>query len=203
MKTGWKQLKIMFKGKDRQTLQTLIDNETHHWGAAEDSSAGIRHHCSNCQSKEHFWHFWDEFLSDMCQWPDKDIHSLNTQIMSFINNCKFPHNKTKETLNIMVLQYAVRYKATRPVPAQLQSPSQPLPAPQVLVWAVPEGQGEGQGWPHLPFGSWFSSLLFLPGYPLYPLQVPKNAVTLTPITNAWHIEGSAWIVVALTITLPL
>ena len=31
------------------------------------------------KSKDHFWHFRDELLSDVHQWPDEVIHALNTQ----------------------------------------------------------------------------------------------------------------------------
>ena len=58
---------------------------------------------------EDFWHFQDQLFSDVCQWPNEGIHSLNTQIMTLIKNCKFHHDKTKEALKIMVLQDAVRY----------------------------------------------------------------------------------------------
>ena len=45
----------------------------------------------------------------MCQRTDKGIHALNTCIISLVNQCKFPNQSTKETLKIMVLQYAVQY----------------------------------------------------------------------------------------------
>ena len=62
---------------------------------------------------EHFWHFRDEPLSDFRQEPNKDIHTLNTTITTLINNCKFTHSPTKETLKIMFLAHAVKYHEAR------------------------------------------------------------------------------------------
>ena len=109
MKTGWKQLKKMIEGKDRQMLQTLIDNETttkeHQktpWQVLDTIGTTIK-------SEDHFGYFWDKFLSGVHQQPDEGINSLSIRITALINQLKFPHDKTKETLKIMVLQHTVRY----------------------------------------------------------------------------------------------
>ena len=69
---------MMLEGKDCQTLKTLLNNETitpeyqktPRW--VLDAIAII------IKSEDHFWHFWDELLLDVYQWPEKDMHALNT-----------------------------------------------------------------------------------------------------------------------------
>ena len=94
-KAGWKQLKMMFEGEDRQTLQTLNDNGTITeeqqkipWQVLDATATTFR-------SKKHFWQFSNELLSDACQWPNEGIHSLNTHIMALVNKCKFPMMKPR------------------------------------------------------------------------------------------------------------
>ena len=62
------------------------------------------------KAEDHYWHFWDKILSDVCQLPNKGIHALNTRVTTLISQCKFPHPKTQEMLKIMVLQHAVQYR---------------------------------------------------------------------------------------------
>ena len=88
--TGWKQQKMIFEGKDRQTLWSLIDNGTitleHQkalWEALDATDTTIK-------ADKHFWHFWDEVLSDVCQLPNKGIHALSTHISTLITQCKLP-----------------------------------------------------------------------------------------------------------------
>ena len=100
--TGWKQLKMMFEGEDRHTPQSLITVESQ-W-MPQCALDAIR---TNIKSEEHFWHFQDELLSDICQLSNEGIHALSTQISTLISQCKFPHLKTQEMLKIMVLQYTV------------------------------------------------------------------------------------------------
>ena len=69
-KTSWKQLKMMLDGKDWQTLQTLLNNETmapeHQKTPRQVPDASA----TTFKSEDHFWHFQDELLSDMCQRPN-------------------------------------------------------------------------------------------------------------------------------------
>ena len=74
-KTRWKQLKIIFKGEDWQTLQTLINNGTRTqenqkmpWQVLDAIGKTIK-------SEDHFWHFQDELLLDVHQLPSEVIHA--------------------------------------------------------------------------------------------------------------------------------
>ena len=108
-KKGWKKIKMMFTGKDRQALQTLIDNNTI---TPEDQCTPI-HALKAIQTtikeEEHYWHFRDKVMSDIRQQPDKQIHALNTRITKLVNNCRFQHQQTTETIKIMLLQHAIKY----------------------------------------------------------------------------------------------
>ena len=57
---GWKQLKLMFEVKDRQALQTLIDN----WTIMPEDMKKPRHAldaiATTIKSEEHFWVHRDE-----------------------------------------------------------------------------------------------------------------------------------------------
>ena len=46
------------------------------------------------KAEEHFWHFQDELLSNVCQLPDEGIHALSTYISTLIAQCKFSHGQT-------------------------------------------------------------------------------------------------------------
>ena len=65
------------------------------------------------KADEHFWHYCNELVSDLWQKPDEPIHSLNTSIIPLINNCQFSNRDTKETLQIIILQHAVKYHEAR------------------------------------------------------------------------------------------
>ena len=99
---------MMFAGKDRQTLQTLINNGTITQGHQKTPWQVLDAIMTSIKSKDHFWHFHDEFLLDVCQHPNEGIHALNTWISTLVNQCKFFHNETKKMLKIMVLQHVVR-----------------------------------------------------------------------------------------------
>ena len=78
-KKGWKQIKMMFTGEDRQELQTLIDNNTI---TQEDQCTPIRALKAiqtSIKEEEHYWHHRDEVMSNIRQQPDKQVHALNTQ----------------------------------------------------------------------------------------------------------------------------
>ena len=42
------------------------------------------------KSEDHFWHFWDELLSDVCQLHKEGSHALNTRITALINQWSLP-----------------------------------------------------------------------------------------------------------------
>ena len=100
---------MMFTGEDRQTLQTLIDNNTI---TPEDQYTPIRALKAiqtTIKDEEHYWHHRDEVMSDIRQKPDEQIHALNTRITTLVNNCRFQNQQTTETIKIMLLQHTIRY----------------------------------------------------------------------------------------------
>ena len=112
-KKGWKQLHMMFTGEDHQALQTLINNGTI---TPEDQKVCIRVVDAIQRTitvKEHFWHQQYEILSDLRQKIEYGIHILSNHITTFMNNTKFEHLETEETLKIMLLQHAVYYHQAR------------------------------------------------------------------------------------------
>ena len=120
---GWHQLKIMFEGEDRQTFQSLIDNGTitaEHQKMPHNAIDAIS---ITIKAKEHFWHFQDKLLSDVCQLPNEGNHALLTCICTLVIQCRFSQPQTWEILKIMVLQHAVPYHEARNW-IQLQDQSQ-------------------------------------------------------------------------------
>ena len=108
-KKGWKQIKMMFTGEDRQALQTLIDNNTI---TQEDQCTPIqalKAIQTTIKEEEHYWHHRDEVMSDIRQQPDEQVHALNTRITSLVTNCRFECQQTTETIKIMLLQHAIKY----------------------------------------------------------------------------------------------
>ena len=55
-KRGWKQIKKMFKGEDRQALQTLIDNNTISPEDQLTPVSALKAIQSCIKDEEHFWH---------------------------------------------------------------------------------------------------------------------------------------------------
>ena len=104
---------MMFQSKDRQTLQTLIDNNN----ITPEDQFTPRHAFKAVQScikgEEHFWHFSNEVMSDFCQQANEQIHALNTRITTLVNNCGFQDHQTKETIKLMLLQHAVKFHDAR------------------------------------------------------------------------------------------
>ena len=66
-KRGWKQIKMMFKGEDRQALQTLIDNNTISPEDQLTPVSALKAIQSSIKDEEHFWHYRDELMSDFRQ----------------------------------------------------------------------------------------------------------------------------------------
>ena len=112
-KKGWKQIKMMFTREDRQTLQTMIDNNTitaEHKLTPINTLKAIQ---TTIKEKEHYWHYRDKVLSDIRQQPDEQIHALNNRITTLVNNCIFQDPQTTETIKIMLLQHTIRYHEAR------------------------------------------------------------------------------------------
>ena len=53
-KCGWKQIKMMFQGDDRQTLQTMIDNNTTTPEDQQTPTRALKAIQSCIKDKEHF-----------------------------------------------------------------------------------------------------------------------------------------------------
>ena len=108
-KRGWKWIKMMFTGEDRQALQTLIDNNTN---TQEDQCTPIKALKAiqtTIKEEEHYWHHRGEVMSDLRQQPDEQVHALNTRITNLVNKCSFQDPQNAETIKIMLLQHAIRY----------------------------------------------------------------------------------------------
>ena len=110
---GWKQIKMMFQGEDRQALQSLIDNNTITPEDQKTPKCALKAIQSCIKEEEHFWHFRDEVMSDFRQQLEEQIHALNTRITTLVNNCAFQDHQTKETIKLMLLQHAVKYHKAR------------------------------------------------------------------------------------------
>ena len=99
----------MFTTEDRQTLQTMKDNNT----ITTEHQLTLIHALKAIQTTikevEHYWHYRNEVMSDIRQQPDKQIHTLNTRITTLVNSCRFEDQQTTETIKIMLLQHAIRY----------------------------------------------------------------------------------------------
>ena len=147
---GWKQIKMMFKGEDRKTLQTLLENNTI---TQEDQcipSKALQAIQTTIKEGEHFWHYRDEIFSDIRQQAHEGIHTLNTRITSLVNNYKFTDTPTKETVKIMLLAHAVKFQskgldqATRPIYTYLHLTFQPLQTPRTVMQTVLESTTQRQ-----------------------------------------------------------
>ena len=88
---------------------------------------------------------------------------------------------------------------SRPAAAHIPVPSFPLPAAWDMMQAVPEGQGEGMSWPHLPHTSY--SLLVIYSSRL-PIQSGSNVTICIPITNSQPLIKSASTAAACVTTQP-
>ena len=164
--TSWRQLHMMFKGEDRRMLQFLIESDTITAASQKTPWLALDAISTTIKSEEHFWYFQDNLLSNVHQLTCEGIHSLSTHICTLVTQCKFSHSQTKEALKIMALQHAVWYHEARDwiwfqdqSPSHLHFPSHPLQVAWVVMQAVPKGQGEGKGWPHLCNCSNLNSLL--------------------------------------------
>ena len=112
-KHGWKQIKMMFQGEDRQTLRTMIDNNTITAEDQQTPTKALKATQSCIKDEEHFWYFRDEVMSDVQQQPNEQIHALNTRITTLVNNCRFQDQNTTNTIKLMLLQHVVRFHEAR------------------------------------------------------------------------------------------
>ena len=110
---GWKQIKLRFKGEDRQALQTLTDNGTVTLKHMKMPKAALQAIATPIKLEEHFWTYRDELMSDVQQQPGEGIHVLSQCICDLVTKSKFAHPPTQEMLTIMVLQHAVQYHEDR------------------------------------------------------------------------------------------
>ena len=100
---------MMFEGEDCNVIQTLLDNNTF---TSEDQPIPIQ--VLNAiqtviKEDKHFCHYGDKIKCDLQQLPDKGMHAFNNHITTLINNSKFTHPHTKETLKLMLLWHVVKY----------------------------------------------------------------------------------------------
>ena len=112
-KKGWKQMKMMFTGEDRQALQTLTDNNMI---TPEDQLTpihAIKVTQTTIKEEEHYWHYRDKIMSNIRQQPNEQIHTLNTRITTLVNNCRFQDQQTTETIKIMLLQHTIKFHEAR------------------------------------------------------------------------------------------
>ena len=65
-KRGWKQIKMMFTGEERQELQTMIDNNTITQDQCTPVQA-LKAIQTTTKDEEHYWHYRDEILSNIRQ----------------------------------------------------------------------------------------------------------------------------------------
>ena len=61
-------------------------------------------------------------MSNFCQQPQEQIHTLNTRITTLVNSCRFQDQQTTETIKIMLLQHEVKFHEARDW-IRLQDPS--------------------------------------------------------------------------------
>ena len=88
--TGWKELKMMFKSEDRETLQSLINNGTITPENQKMPQEALDAISTTIKANEHFW---DKLLSDVHQLPNEGIHALSTCMSTLIAQCKFSHSQ--------------------------------------------------------------------------------------------------------------
>ena len=99
---------MMYRGEDRQALQTLIDNGTITLKIQQTPKLILHAIQTTIKEDEHFHHYCNEPVTDLCQKPDEPIHSPNIHIIQLTNNWCL-NSKTKETLIIIILQHIFRF----------------------------------------------------------------------------------------------
>ena len=92
---GWKQIKMMFQGEDRQALQSLIDNNTITPEDQKTPLCALKAVQSCIKEEEHFWHFGDEVMSDFRQQPEEQIHALKPESPLWLTIVLFKTSRPK------------------------------------------------------------------------------------------------------------
>ena len=70
----------MFKGEDRQALQTLINNNTISPEDQLTPVSALKAIQSCVKDEEHFWHYRDDIMSNFRQQPNEQIHALTLEL---------------------------------------------------------------------------------------------------------------------------
>ena len=83
-KKGWKQIKMMFTGEDRQALQTVIDNNTITPADQCTPIQALKAIQTEIKDKEHYWHYRDEILSDIRQQREEKVHTFSNRIITLV-----------------------------------------------------------------------------------------------------------------------
>ena len=104
---------MMFQGDDRETLQTMIDNNTISQEDQQTPTRALKTIQSCIKDEEHFWYFRDEVRSNVQQQANEQIHALNTRITTLVINCRFQDQQTTDIIKLMLLQHAVRFHEAR------------------------------------------------------------------------------------------
>ena len=112
-KRGWRQIKMMFQGDDRQAIQTLLDNNTITPEDQLTPTHALNAMQTTIKEDKHFWHYRDEIFHNVKQEHHEGIHTMNNRITTLVNNCKFTDNSTKETVKIMILAHTVWFHEAR------------------------------------------------------------------------------------------
>ena len=108
---GWKKIKLMFEGEDRQAIHTLTDKSTITSEDMKTLKAALDATATTIKSEEHIWAYRDELIS-VRQQPSKGIYVLSQCICDLVTKSKFTHH-LQEMVKIMVLQHAVHYHKAR------------------------------------------------------------------------------------------
>ena len=111
-KCGWRQIKMMFEGKDCQALQILINN-TVTPEAQQTPVQALKAIQSIIKEDVHFWHHCDQLFQDLCQLPEEGVHPLSNRICATIAKCQFSSQEVRKIMKIMMLQHAVKYHKAR------------------------------------------------------------------------------------------
>ena len=109
---GWKWLKLMLKGDDREALQTLIDNGTIMEESMKTPHATLDVIRTTIKSDEYLWAHRDELLSNVRQQFSKGIHVLSSTSVSSSPNVGSSMPKPRRCLNSWSCN--TKCKTTRP-----------------------------------------------------------------------------------------
>ena len=78
-------LETLHIGKHRQALETCLPNGIITPEMQQKSKLILTAIQTAIKEAEHFWHYHDDLVLDLCQQPDKPIHSLSTCFIQLIN----------------------------------------------------------------------------------------------------------------------